>query len=93
MRESVGKIFGELVKAPFKKETEAKSFDIPKPRAISKGKNTRGTQGKDTQPQATCTPHKTTYKTHKQFHPYRARRGNGHQTMRMRSLPATNRLL
>jgi hypothetical protein len=59
MRANVAEIFGELVKAPSKEQTEAKSTDKPTPRPRPNGKNTRGTQGKGTQPQATpCTSKK-----------------------------------
>jgi hypothetical protein len=58
MRANVAEIFGELVKAPSKEQTEAKSTDKPKPRPRPKGENTRDSQVKGTQPQATRTPHK-----------------------------------
>jgi hypothetical protein len=44
-RQSVENIFGELIKASSKKETEAKSLDTPKPRAIPKGKKDSGHLG------------------------------------------------
>ena len=58
MRANVAEIFGELVKAPSKEQTKAKSTDKPTPRPRPKGENTKGSQVKGTQPQATHTPHK-----------------------------------
>jgi hypothetical protein len=64
MRASVASRFGELVKARFKnQQNNAESTHKPKFRPIPKGKNTRSTKDKGTQPQAaqatTCTSEKT----------------------------------
>jgi hypothetical protein len=53
MRASVATIFGEIVKAPSKKQTEAKSSEKPTPMPRPKGRNTQGTQGRGIRPQAT----------------------------------------
>jgi hypothetical protein len=98
IRGSVASRFGELVRAPFKNQQNiAESTHKPKFRPRPKGKNTRSTKDKSIQPQAAqatiCTPEKTKPRTHKQFHPHLAGSGNSHQALRMRNLPATNRLL